>query len=430
RQGLARAKVAHTDKTLLAAGRDRVALDLEAILYLREFLALYPDHALAPDAGMNLVTAYLDLLDHGRVELLAGRLAERFPEPRLRDNFRYTRAVAAWYQDKSAAALELLSGIVTARYPDERGNEQVSENRDLALYLSGQIYHADGDLEKAASLYAKVAQHFKDAAELEELLHESNLGLPEVTQAAPGEDLTLEVTHKAAPEVELQLFPVDLMTLYLREGNLEDIGGVNLAGISPVLRRTFELPAPLAMDAKRTSLELGQLAPGAYLAILRGAGHFASGLVLVSDLDLVVREDPDQGAVRVEVSRGSKLLEGVDVRVVGSQSGNFQSGETDRRGLYTTSGIHGTATVIARLDRTTYAFHRGTARLGGEGGTQTGSGDWFLGQSAQNDDAKEKSVDWFSNVGTSNSIQQESRRGNLEENWNKKSKGVQVQKIQ
>ena len=56
--------------------------------------------------------------------------------------------------------------------------------------------------------------------------------------------------------------------------------------------------------------------------------------------------------------------EGVHVKVVGSVSQRFISGETDLRGVFVADGIQGKVTVIARDKKDGYAFYRGETWLG------------------------------------------------------------------
>lgn len=426
---LTQAPKAFEDAELVRARRDQVSLTLEAILFLREFLVLNADGELAAEAGMNLLQAYTSLEDYPRAAAMAERLAARFDDPKQRDDFRYTQAVALWHTGEEARALELLALIAEAEYPKGRTTVP-SENRDLALYLMGQIRHGQGDLVAADALYQRVAGAFPDARELDALFQKKALFVDDVVSVRPGEVSSLTISSKGLEEVELQVYPVDLLALYLREGDLEDVSSINLAGITPVLRATRPLDASLGMRPIETVVELEPFEPGAYLVILRGAELFASGLVVVSDLDLFVEEDPGTGGVRTEVTRGGKALEGVDVRVVGSASkGNFYSGETDRRGLYKVTGVGGQATVIARADQRSYAFHRGAVSLGGGVNADSpfdsdASSDWFLGQPAQ------QGVDWLKNVSGSNTIQIEGRAQSQFELRNKPSAGVQILSVQ
>jgi hypothetical protein len=68
--------------------------------------------------------------------------------------------------------------------------------------------------------------------------------------------------------------------------------------------------------------------------------------------------------VTVKNTVADRFAHDVHVKVTGSASGEFVSGETDLRGLFIADAIRGTSTVIARADDNRYAFHRGQMPLG------------------------------------------------------------------
>ena len=77
--------------------------------------------------------------------------------------------------------------------------------------------------------------------------------------------------------------------------------------------------------------------------IVRGGSVFASGIVLVTPLDLDVTEQVEGGLLRATVrdaTSGARLPD-VQVRVIGSSSGIFVAGQTDLRGVFLAQGIRG-----------------------------------------------------------------------------------------
>lgn len=363
---LSKAPFAASDKSLRKAGRNRASLTTQGILMLKRFLSMYPESPLAPEAALNLVSAYLGLEDYETTAALAGEMASVYDEPKFKDAFLYTQAVAEWYLGHNEVGARYLQQIADAEYPTKSGATEPSENRDLALYILGQIRHAQRDFEGAAEYYERVADLFVDAKEALAGFNEKQLSVEEVTSARPGEPIAFELEYKNLEEVELLVYSVDLMTLYLREQNLSNITQVNLAGISPTLRQVVSLERTTNARSAKHTVQLELVNAGAYLVICRGEDRFSSGLVLVSDLELEVDEDPRSGRLRVQVldvASGSYLRD-VDVRVVGSSDGAFQSGETDPRGLFIADNVKGLATVIARSGDRQYAFHRGSQPLG------------------------------------------------------------------
>ena len=426
---LTKAPSAHADERLSAAGFNKEALQLRGILGLQRFLALYPESQLAPDAGLSLVSAHIDLEDYETASELAARFAARYSEPRYADAFLYTQAVADWHMGSDDQALGLLRRIAEAVYTDERGVERSSENRELAYYILGQIHHAARQPEQAIEYYELVSTNFPDAAEAVANFRQREIGLDEVTVVRPDEPARLVLHHRNLEAADLLVYSVDLMTLYLREKNLSGVTNVNLAGIEPVVRRTVALEQGADLRAHETTVELELPDEGAYLVMCRGEELHTSGLVLVSPLELEVREDPVSGRLRVEVldSNDGAYVRGVDVKVVGSSSQQFVSGRTDPRGLFVADGIQGAATVIARQGANRYAFYRGSTQLGSPAQTRGGGGRGFFG-GEQSEILGEQ--EYLRNVLEFNREQQGSRLNSYREEANRARNGVQVRQVQ
>ena len=365
---LTKAPNAHLDESLQREERDRLYLSKQGVLALERFLTFYPEDPLAPDAGLNLVSAHLSMENYEQVRALGARMAKLYTKPQYADAFEYSRAVAEWYLGLDTDAQKLLGRISESTYTDEEGITRRSANRELALYILAQIHHARREFEKAAEYYEKVAEIFSDAREVLEEFREKRISLPEVTTSRVGEKAKLELSHRNLTSAEILVYPVDLLTLYLREKNLSRITQVNLAGISPTLRRTFELEINADSRSQETEVELELTEAGAYLVICRGDELHTSGLVLVTDVELEVTEDPLSGRLRVTAldQESGHYLRDVDVRVVGSGSGEVQQGKTDPRGLFIADGVGGVATVIALHGDGQYAFHRGETHLGAQ----------------------------------------------------------------
>ena len=418
---LALAPQAHQHASLKKAELDRSKLTLAGVQLLNRFLALYPNDPMAAEAGLNLVSAFLELEEFKTSSNLSKEFAQRFTKPTFADAFRYTDAVSRWYLGDERQAMSILQGIADARYPKPNGGTTPSENRDLALYILAQIHHAKQDYSNAADYYTKVEEVFSDAAEILAGFRAKSIELDEVTSAAPGKRVELELRHRNVEEAELLVYAVDLMTLYLRERNLSQITSVNLAGIAPTLRKTVKLKPEMGMLEKKTKVKLDLRKPGAYLVICRGDELHTSGLALVSDIELEVREDPTSGRLRIQARDQSshKFVRDVDVRVVGSAGGDFLSGKTDPRGLYIADGVLGLSTVIARYEREHYAFFRGEQALG----------------QPQQDKQKDlkfqnkqlEAQDYFDNVIRFNDSNVQQRAQRLQENIDASRKGVRVE---
>ena len=103
------------------------------------------------------------------------------------------------------------------------------------------------------------------------------------------------------------------------------------------------------------------------MLVCRGENHYASGLVLVSPLKLLVAEDATSGRVRVSVkdTTDDSFVGDVHVKVIGSANDEFQAGDTDLRGLLIADDVKGICTAIAVSQSNRYAFYRGNTPLQG-----------------------------------------------------------------
>ena len=408
--------------SLKRIGWKRADLELGGMRRLQTFLALKAEHPLAPEAGLSLLSAHFELKDFGTTAELAERLAKRFTIPKLADAFTYTQALAEWSLGKDDRAMDLLRRIADAEYQGDSGRKVPSVNRDLAYYILGQIHHARREVAHAIEWYEKVASSIPDAHEAILNFRERSIKLDEVTEGKPGREVELKIRYRNVRGVELLVYSVDLMTLYLRERNLSSIKDVNLSGITPILRKSLELAPKEELQIEEHSLPLELDKPGAYLVICRGDELFTSGLVLVSQLKLEVREDPVSGRMRVYVLDGEsgRSVQGVDIKVIGSGNQDFIAGTTDPRGLFIADRIAGTATVIARLGKDQYAFHRGVTALSPPSAAP-------VAEQSQQDDVQQS---YFKNVLELETQNKARRQEQLRVEIQRAREGVQLQQIE
>jgi uncharacterized protein YfaS (alpha-2-macroglobulin family)/tetratricopeptide (TPR) repeat protein len=342
-------------------------LMLASIRILVQYLTLYPEDPTADDAALNLVNAYLKLEDYESTSELCRTLKKRYPDSPYLDSFEYVEALALWNLSKHDEAIALATKITENVYTLADGTKGPSPNRDLALYIVGQIWHGRGEPTKAIEFYTKVRGKFADAAEAIAYFEREDIQLEEVTTYEPGQKAVVALRYRNIPEAHLLVYKVDLMTLYLTEKNLNRITRVKLAGIHPALA-----PVDVKLGNGKDYKEMKKDIPlkidvsGAYLVICRGQGLHASGMVLVTPLKLEVQEEKESGRVRVNIidMTTGKYVKGVHCKIIGSESGAFIAGDTDLRGIFVADGIRGTATVIARDDKGQFAFYRGEEFLG------------------------------------------------------------------
>ena len=148
------------------------------------------------------------------------------------------------------------------------GADQPSPNKWQALYILGQIYDARRQPARALEYYKQVADRFTDAAGAIKSLHaqgpegaRGHGGPARATagrrrQRPAGFRAVARPRPRAAPsrrkpgspldyrniaEVDVKVYPVDLMQLYLTRRNLDGIAGIDLAGITPLVEKTVTL---------------------------------------------------------------------------------------------------------------------------------------------------------------------------------------------
>ena len=323
---------------------------------LSQFLTLYPTNPLADDAGFSLANVLMDVEDFETAVQLCQLNQARYPESQLLSSFQYMEALGFF----SLHAHEKAIGAATTVASSE------SEDRDFARYILGQIYHVQEKPEQAITWYSKVRKIYPDADESIAHFEAQRIALPEVTIKRPDTAVALTLKYRNIKTAVIQVYRVDLMKLYLREKNLSRVTQARLAGIEPAVSQVVPLGDGKDYIDKSHEIALPLTEEGAYLVICRGDNLLASGLILITPLEIEVQEGTVSGRVRVNVRNvvAGKYQSKVHVKAVGSAAGRFITGETDLRGIFIADGLRGTATVIARDAENRYAFYRGTASLG------------------------------------------------------------------
>jgi len=377
-------------RELAEAGVARSELLLQSIRLTQAFLATSPGSPLADEASLALVGSFLELGDFDPVVKLARRFATLYPKSPFLDSFQYSEALGRFHLGETDRAIEVAGAIARATYKDANGVDQPSPNKWQALYILGQIDDARRRPAQAVDYYKQVADRFSDAADAVRDLTRKELKLPEVSVVRPPDPARadaaggvpirnvgvgrdegapkpafpdrVELGYRNIAEVDLKVYPVDLMRLYLTRRSLDGIAGIDLAGVTPRFESKVKLGDGADFRDRLKALDLPMKEEGAYLVMARGDDLYASGIALVSPLEIEVREEPAAGRVRVTVrdARTGEFAPGVQVKVTGTGNRRFFGGETDLRGVYAAEGIVGQVTVVARRGEGQYAFYRGT----------------------------------------------------------------------
>ncbi|MGC8643226.1 MAG: tetratricopeptide repeat protein, partial [Isosphaeraceae bacterium] len=391
-------------RELAAAGVTRSELLLQTIRLIQIFLAQSPKSPMADEASLALVGAFLELEDHKAVVKLSSRFARLYPRSTYLDSFQYSEALANFHLGQYDRAVEVAQKIAQAVYKDAAGADQPSPNKWQAIYILGQIFDARRLPGQALEYYRQVADRFTDAASAIQFYTRKELKVPEVSvvrpQARPALALAVDpvqadpaavqgglrivrlqpvvvspeplakpgikLEYRNIARAEVTVYPVDLMQLYLTRRNLNAIAGIDLAGITPLFETSVALGDGSDYDDRSRTIELPLVNECAYLVMIRGDNLYASGIVLVSPLELEVLEEPASSRVRVTVRDAStkNVVPKVQVKVIGSANPRFFSGETDLRGAFVAEGVTGQVTAVVRKETTQYAFYRGTSYVG------------------------------------------------------------------
>jgi hypothetical protein len=364
---------------------------------------------MADEASLALVGVFAELEDFQAVVRLSERFARIYPKSSYLDSFQYSEVLGDFHLGRYDRAIEVAEKIARATYKDAAGADQPSPNKWQAIYILGQIFDARRQPARAVEYYKTVADRFGDAALAIQSYTRKELKMPEVTvvrheprpavaagapgglraiaAVAPGDapqpqaTPAVDVDYRNIAQVDVKVYPVDLMQLYLTRRNLNDIAGIDLAGITPMVDKAVALGSGADFEDKKRRIDLPITKEGAYLVMIRGENLHTSGIVLVSPLEMEVLEEPAQvkiapnsvttfgGRVRVTIrdARTRELVPKVQVKAIGTANGQFNSGETDLRGVYTADGLRGVVTVVARKEGEQYAFYRGTRSLGSDG---------------------------------------------------------------
>ena len=399
-------------RELASAGITRSQMLLQSIRMMRTFLVGSPRSPMADEVSLSIVGAFIELEDFESVVRLSDRFTRIYPRSHYLDSFLYSEALGDFHLGRYDRAIEVASRIAKAVYKDAAGVEQPSPNKWQAIYILGQIFDARRQPARALEYYRQVAERFTDAADAVRSYTRKELKLAEVTlirpphrpavaaqptggfrvidAADPAETPGVTVEYRNVARIDVKVYPVDLMQLYLARRNLNGIAGIDLAGITPMVDKTVDLGSGADYDDRKKRIELPLEKDGAYLVMIRGDGLHASGIVLVSPIEMEVLEEdmgpvtigpnavtatPSRVRVTVRDARTGDLMPKVEVKVIGSQDRRFVTGRTDLRGVFVAEGLNGEITALARAGANRFAFYRGRrfvrgntpAGLGGHG---------------------------------------------------------------
>jgi hypothetical protein len=331
-------------------------LRLMSAAWNQEFLALSPDSELAPEAGLRLAA---DLVHLGAWERAAGwaeRLAAAHPDHPLCDSYLLLGGLAWSGAGQTRKASVLLTRLSREDFVQPDGLRGPSPLRADAALALARLQEADGHLDEAARAYGEASGDLDEAEASLRLLETRSLATDGMVRLAPGEPAVLELTVAGVDRVSARAYRLDLRTLFLRDGGLDGVQDVQIAGISPawsgetpVRKRPFPTQVPIRLPLSE---------PGAWLVQLHAGDQAATVLVLRSDLEVVASDAG--GLRRLTVLRRGEPVAGVQVRAL--SGGGVVAAVTDPRGA---AVIPAFAPALV-FDGAHYAFTEGS------GGYQAG----------------------------------------------------------
>jgi len=360
-QVYAKAPEAADDARLRDAKVNRVDLIAAAWRMLEGFLTEYALDPAADQGAFSAASALLELENYVEAAAACERYAERYAGSDLLDDFWFMIGYSRFALGQHDDAGKVLRKVVASKPIDKTtGQPKESDNKWPAVYILGQIHHSLGQAADAIREYRSVEDRFPDAKKSIEYFLRKAIRLPEVTTVRPGKPVEVELGFRNVASCDLKVYRIDLMKFALLRQSLGGISRINLAGIEPHQEATIEMGDGKDYCDRTRKLSLDLKDEGAYLVVCRGDSLFASGLVLLTPLEVEVQHDAASREVRATVKDATtgKYVHQADVKVIGVGNSDFVSGVTDRRGLLVAQGIVGSPTVIVRAGTRKYAFHR------------------------------------------------------------------------
>ena len=369
-QIFAKAPEAINDPKLKEKNIDRITLVRRSLAMLEGFLTSNPEDPSADQAAFSLATGLIELDGFESAIAACSKYTTRYDKSDFLSSYWYISGYCHFALGQHKEALALCEKVATYKRPTNlSGNHELAEqNKWRAIYIMGQVYHSLGDAADAIKQYGQVKERFADAAQAIEFFVRKDIALDEISTFGlkdQKEKVEIELKYRNVAKCDLNVYRIDLMKFSLLRRNLNAITSINLAGIRPYYEARVELGDGLDYGDRTKKIELPLKEEGAYLVVCRGDNLHASGLVLVTPLEVKVQENATSGRVRVTIrdTVADKYVPEVHVKVIGSTNQDFNSGETDLRGVFVADGIQGQATVIAQTEGGRYAFFRGEQSL-------------------------------------------------------------------
>ena len=328
---------------------------------LEAFLTGYPTDSAANRAAFAAANARLDLKQYDEAARAVTAYARRYPQSELLDSYWYISAYCDFATGRHASAIKMCRKVAETRHLDKPSGRMVdSVNKHRAIYILGQIRESLGQRADAIREYRRVADRIPDAKSSVAYFLRKQISLPDCTTLRPGTAAEVELSFRNIVACDVKVYRVNLMKFCEAAQALGDLSQVNLAGIRPLHESSLALSGgtDYCDHAQKVALPLKK--EGAYLVVCRGEDLHASGLVLVSPLEIESRFDAAAGQVRVFIkdTTTGRYLSDVQVKLMprrGTGQANV-AGTTDLRGVFVGNCPAAAATIVAQAGSGRYAY--------------------------------------------------------------------------
>ncbi len=328
---------------------------------LQSFLTGFPNDPAADQAAFAAANAQLDLKHYAAAADIAAAAARRFPKSDLLDSYWYMLAYCDFAQGKYPAAIDMCRKVADAQRLDkETGRMVESQNKYRAIYILGQIYQSLGRRADAIREYRRVEDRIPDAKSSVAYFVRKEIALPECTTLKPGAAAQVQLRYRNIAGCDVKVYRVDLVKFCEAGQALGDLSRVNLSGIRPLDQSAVALAGGGDYADHEQKLALPIKKEGAYLVVCRGEDLYASGLLLISPLEIEQRVDAASGQIRVFVKDAVAGHYAGDAQIkVLPRGANVQAnvaGTTDLRGVFTAACPQNGATIVAQAGPGQYAY--------------------------------------------------------------------------
>lgn len=318
---------------LREAGVTEVDIQLLAAAWHRRFLAFQPRSRLAPEAGLHLAKALLDLDAPEAAAHQAHLSASRAPDDPALDALVFLESLALSRQGRSTDAQRLLKKLAESTdWPKQGGGSGPASLRPDARYALARLAEASGRYEAAAEGYADVSDHFAEVTQAREALVRVSLRSPPIvtthTKRSTGRT-PIPLTSTNVGTAYIRAYALDLRTVFLRDGGLKAVSDLRVDGVSPSWAGQVRLSS--GPHTATQDFHLPVSGDGAWLVQVDAEGARTATLVVRSELELDLLDQPS--GRRVAVRRGKAVAAQVEVRAITHPGAPVLAARTDERGV-------------------------------------------------------------------------------------------------